>query len=239
MRPDGPTILAWLLTLVLIGASLFGAWMMTGENVEGLIALFERLEDRSLRRPFSTALAFAALFAFTTALTLPTATVLCVCAGYLFGTLTGTVVSMVGAVGGATITFVTVRFLAGERVRNFLLRGRTQGLVKLLERDAFFYLVTFRIVPVAPFFAINAAGALIRISARRYLIATAVGLLPITLVYASVGAGLGTLIEAGEVRGPAVLLEPRILLPLLAVIVVVGAGIYARRAVRRRRERRK
>jgi uncharacterized membrane protein YdjX (TVP38/TMEM64 family) len=118
------------------------------------------------------------------------------------------------------------------------MRGRTGNLVQLLERDAFFYLVAFRIVPVAPFFAINAAGALLRISTQRYLLATALGLTPITLIYASVGAGLETLIEAGAVRGPRVVMQPRVLLPLLALVLVLGAGLMTRRAVRRRRQRR-
>jgi uncharacterized membrane protein YdjX (TVP38/TMEM64 family) len=231
-------MLAWLVMVALVGASLFGAWMMTGENMDGLMALFERLEARSLHRPWSTALAFALLFTATTALTLPTATLLCVCAGYLFGTVTGTLVSVAGGIGGAGVTFLLVRFLGGERVRDFLMRGRTGNLVQLLERDAFFYLVAFRIVPVAPFFAINAAGALLRISTQRYLLATALGLTPITLIYASVGAGLETLIEAGAVRGPRVVMQPRVLLPLLALVLVLGAGLMTRRAVRRRRQRR-
>jgi uncharacterized membrane protein YdjX (TVP38/TMEM64 family) len=212
--------------------------MMTGENMDGLMALFERLDERSVRQPWSTAFAFVLLFVVTTALTLPTATLLCVCAGYLFGTLKGTLVALAGGIGGAAVTFLLVRFFAGQRVRDFLKRGRTGNLVAVLERDAFFYLVAFRIVPVAPFFAINAAGALLRTSTRRYLLATALGLAPITLIYASVGAGLETLIEAGSVRGPEILAQPRVLLPVLALGLVLVAGLVTRRAVRRRRRRR-
>ena len=238
MKPDRQTLLAWLVTVVLIAVTLVGAWFMTGENLDGLMALFERLEARSIDRPWSTALAFVLLFTITTALTLPTATLLCVCAGYLFGTLNGALVSVAGGVGGAAVTFLTVRFLAGERVRDVLMRGRTGGLVQVLERDAFFYLFAFRTVPVAPFFAINAAGALLRISTRRYLTATALGLAPITLIYASVGAGLETLVEAGRVSGPEVLARPRVFVPLLALIVAMAAGMLVRRAVQRRRQRR-
>lgn len=235
MKPDWPTLVAWLLMVVLIAASLVGAWILSGENVQGLIALFERLAERSVERPVSTALVFAAVFALTTALTLPTATLLCISAGYLFGIATATAVSLAGAIGGAAITFVVVRFLARERVRDYLLRGRTRGLIRMLERDAFFFLVVFRIVPVAPFFAINAAGALIRISPQRYLLATALGLTPITLIYVSVGAGLETLVEAGELGAVDVLGEPRIALPLLALAAVLVGGLLGRRAVRRRR----
>lgn len=237
MKPDRPTLLVWGLTALLIMATAVGAWMLSGENIDGLLALIERLEYRSEYRPASTALAFALIFALTTGLTLPTATLLCLAAGYLFGVVVGSVVSMAGALGGALVTFAGMRFIAGERVRNFLLRGRTRGLVHLLERDAFFYLLALRVVPVAPFFAINAAGAMIRISARRFLLATALGLTPLVLVYVSVGAGLETLLEAGRVSGPEVLLRPRLLVPLLALALVLVGGILARRIVLRRRRR--
>lgn len=238
MKPDRPTLLVWGLTTLLIGASAVGAWMLSGENIDGLLALIERLEYRGEVRPLSTAMVFVVIFALTTGLTLPTATLLCLAAGYLFGVVTGSIVSMAGALGGALITFAGMRFIAGERVRNFLLRGRTRGLVHLLERDAFFYLLALRVVPVAPFFAINAAGAMIRISARRFLLATALGLTPLVVVYVSVGAGLETLLEAGRVSGPEVLLRPRLLVPLLALLLALALGTLVRRIVLRRRRRR-
>lgn len=235
MKPDLPTLLAWGLTAVLAAASALGAWMLSGENIDGLLALIERLKYRSEFRPLSAAFVFAVIFALTSGLTLPTATILCLAAGYLFGVLTGTFVSIIGALGGALITFASMRFIAGERVRNFLLRGRGRSLVHLLERDAFFYLLALRVVPVAPFFAINAAGAMIRISTARFLLATALGLAPLVLVYVSVGAGLETLLEADRVDGMDVLLRPRVFLPLFALLLVLVLGILARRIVLRRR----
>ena len=237
LKPDRPTLLAWSLTVILLGASAAGAWMMSGKNVDGLLALLERLEYRSEFRPLATALIFGAIYALTTALTLPTATILSVAAGYLFGMLTGFLISMAGAMSGAMITFLGVRFAAGERIRGFLLRGRTYRLVHLLERNAFFYLIALRVVPVAPFFVINAAGAMIRISARRFALGTALGLAPILLVYASVGAGLETLIQSGRTGGPEMLLRPRILLPLLALAAALLLGMLGRLIFLRRRRR--
>lgn len=238
MKPDRPTLLVWGLTVLLVGATAVGAWVLSGENIDGLLALIERLEYRSEFRPLSTAAVFVLIFALTCGLTLPTATLLCLAAGYLFGVMTGSIVSMLGALGGALMTFAGMRFIAGERVRNFLLRGKTRSLVHLLERDAFFYLMALRVVPVAPFFAINAAGAMIRISTRRFLLATALGLTPLVLVYVSVGAGLETLLEGGRVNGTDVLLRPRVLVPLLALLLVLVIGVFARRMVLRRRRRR-
>ncbi|MDT8409777.1 MAG: VTT domain-containing protein [Wenzhouxiangellaceae bacterium] len=235
MKIDRKILMAWAVALVLVGASLVGGWLLAGESGQSWHELLGELENRSAHKPLATAALFIAAFALTTALTLPTATILCVAAGYVFGTLGGTLVSLAGALGGAMITFFSVRFLAGEKVRDFFLRGRSRHLIRLLERDSFFYLVVFRIVPVAPFFAINAAGAMIRISARRYLLATGLGLAPIVLIYSSVGAGIETVLQVGQASGPQILLQPQVFLPLLALITAVIGGMLARLAIQRRR----
>ena len=58
MIPDRPTLLVWGLTALLIGATALGAWMLSGENIDGLLALIERLNteansDRCLLPSFS------------------------------------------------------------------------------------------------------------------------------------------------------------------------------------------
>ncbi|MDX1625656.1 MAG: VTT domain-containing protein [Wenzhouxiangellaceae bacterium] len=235
MNPRARTHLAWSAALALVAVSVVAMLALFGSDGSGFLDLVEELERRVSRAPLLTALVFVVLFALTTALTLPTATLLCVCAGYLFGTAGGTLVSLIGALGGALMTFVSVRFLARDRVREFFLRGRGERIVSLLERDAFFYLMSLRIVPVAPFFAINAAGAMIRVTLKQFVVATTLGLVPLTAIYASVGASLDVLVEARAVSGPELLLEPRVALPLLALIAVFTAGWLWRRYLRRRR----
>ena len=74
--------------------------------------------------------------------------------------------------------------------------GRIAPLLAILERDATWYLVLLRVVPIAPFFIINAAAALTRISARHFHVATTAGLIPTTLIYASLGGGIGSVLQA-------------------------------------------
>nr|WP_240955986.1 VTT domain-containing protein [Wenzhouxiangella sp. XN79A] len=172
--------------------------------------------------------------AVTTCLTLPTATLLSLAGGFLFGALAGTLLSWVGAVTGAVLTFLMIRFIAGERLRGLLLRGRTRPLVELIERDALFYLTILRLVPVAPFFAINAAGATLRVRLPGFALATALGLLPLLAIYASIGAGAESLVELDRIDTSTVLARPELLLPLLGLASLLGFGWAMRRWLQRR-----
>lgn len=230
MRRDAG--LAWVLGTILVLASVIGIYLVVRDDGAALLELLGLLEHRVAEHPAQAMTVFMLIMVITTCLTLPTATLLCLSAGFLFGTATGAALSVASALGGATLTFLAIRFIAGERVREFFLRGRTESLLLLLERDAFFYLMALRIVPVAPFFAINAAGGMIRISLPRFMLATGLGLAPIMLVYASVGAGVESLVDANRVSGFELVTQPRVLLPLLALLILMGFGALARNWVR-------
>jgi uncharacterized membrane protein YdjX (TVP38/TMEM64 family) len=230
-RTDG---LAWITATAILAASTVGLYVLIRDDGRLLVEMLGLLEARIAAAPLQAMVAFVVLMAVTTCLTLPTATVLCLSGGYLFGAVPGALLSWIGATIGAVLTVLMIRFIAGERVREFFLRGRARRLIELLERDAFFYLMMLRIVPIAPFFAINAAGATIRIGLPRFTLATALGLLPILTVYAGVGAGVETLVEAHRIDPAAVLAQPRVLLPLLGLLALLCFGWAMRRWVQRR-----
>lgn len=226
--------LAWLLGLTLVLASVIGVYLIVRDDGAAVLELLRLLEFRVAEHPVQAMVAFMLIMMITTCLTLPTATLLCLSAGFLFGTATGAALSVASALGGAVLTFLAIRFIAGERVRDFFLRGRSERVLLLLERDAFFYLMALRIVPVAPFFAINAAGGMIRISLPRFMLATGLGLAPIMLVYASVGAGVESLVDANHVSGFELITQPRVMVPLLALLILLGFGAVTRTWMRAR-----
>ena len=57
----------------------------------------------------------------------------------------------------------------------------------------------------------NLAPALLGVPFGAYLAATALGILPASLVYAGVGRGLGSLLSANQELGASLLLEARVL----------------------------
>lgn len=186
-----------------------------------LIGGFESVIDRFY---WPGVIIYILAFAVLITLTLPMATVFTVTGGFLFGAGVGSAAALAAMTLGAMLTFGLMRMLKVREDSRFLRKGRARAAFELLDRNAVFYVALFRIVPVAPCFAINAGAAITRIDSGRFFIASLVGLAPSAVVYASVGSGLDSLLSAPEVMGPAILVQPRIVLPLLGMVVLIGVS---------------
>ena len=94
------------------------------------------------------------------------------------------------------------------------------------KADAFSYLLFLRLVPLFPFFVVNLVPAFFGVRLRPYVLATLIGIIPATFIFATFGAGLGDLLaENGQITLGDVL-SPRFLtalagLALLALLPVV------------------
>ena len=224
------------LTAGLIVGLVFIAAVLTlvGTGQQWLMDLLGLVEHGKREHLTAMILVYIATFAILATLTLPIGTLFCLAAGYLFGIATGFMAALAGALLAAVLTFMLVRHLGGVSIRQQLHSGRAAPWLRSLERDATWYLILLRIVPVAPFFAVNAAAAVTGIRLWHFILATAFGLLPITLVYAAVGAGLGSLVEARDMLGPELLLRPEIGLPLTGLVVIIVTSWLIRRQLRNR-----
>ena len=91
-----------------------------------------------------------------------------------------------------------------------------------------------RLVPLFPFFVVNLVPALLGVKLRVFVIGTFVGIIPGTLVYASVGAGLGELFDAGGSITPADVLSPEILVALVGLALLALLPVAYKSWMRRR-----
>jgi len=103
------------------------------------------------------------------------------------------------------------------------------------QENAFSYLLVLRLVPLFPFFVVNLVPAFLGVSLVTYVLGTFFGIIPGVVVFASVGAGLGSIFDAGEAFSASDILTPQILMALiglavLALIPVVYKKIKARSA---------
>jgi uncharacterized membrane protein YdjX (TVP38/TMEM64 family) len=141
-------------------------------------------------RNFTLALILAAtLFALSTALSLPIATILSLAIGLLFGRYLGTVVIAVSGTLGATILFIAARYIFADFLRPRV-AGSIGKLDAVLRRRGFVYLALLRIIPIVPFWFVNLASAFTGVDTRTYAGATLVGMIPITFIWASLGESL-------------------------------------------------
>lgn len=129
---------------------------------------------------------FAALYAGLT-LTPAPASVISIAAGVLFGLPVGFASVLVGALVGALTGFAVARLLGRDAVTR-VGGERIARLDALLARRGFLAVAGLRMVPVLPFSTLNLAFGLTGVGVRDYLLGTAVGILPATTAYVTIGA---------------------------------------------------
>ena len=167
----------------------------------------------------SAVVSFIVTYCLVTGLSLPGATILTLVGGFLFGSLWGTVFVNLGATSGATLAFLTARYL----LRGWVEQTFGQKLGPIQEgfaKNAFSYLVTLRLVPLFPFFLVNLVSGLTRVRLGTYVIATAMGIIPGSFVYAYAGRQLSTINSLKEIASPHVILAFT-LLGLLALVPIL------------------
>lgn len=177
-------------------------------------------------------LAFMGVYALATAVSFPGAVVLTLAGGYLFGTWVGGAATVLGATIGSILVFYVVQTSLGEALRA---KAEADGgaLKKVMDGvvdGAFGYILTLRLIPVAPFWLVNVAAALANAPLKAYALATLFGIMPATFIYSGIGAGIGAVISRGETPDLGVIFEPKVLLPLVALgLLSLGTTLYQRR----------
>jgi uncharacterized membrane protein YdjX (TVP38/TMEM64 family) len=165
---------------------------------------------------------YVAIYAAVVAASLPGGAVLTVTGGFLFGSVAGTLHVVVAATLGATLLFLIARTTFGDA-----LRAKAGPFLKKMEagfqENAFNYLLVLRLIPLFPFFIVNLVPAFLGVPLRTYALATFIGIIPGSFVYASVGAGLGSVFDQNAAFSPAGVLTPEIVVALvgLAVLAIV------------------
>lgn len=144
--------------------------------------------------------------------------------GVVAGFWTGVAVAFAGGLLAAIGAFALSRGLGRSAVLRLAGRrlSRADGLV---TDRSFLAVLTGRLLPVMPFVAVSYGAGLTGVRFLPYLLATAVGLVPSTLLQVGVGASAGFLVERVSLS---------VVVPTAAaVLVVAGAGATVLRHRRR------
>jgi uncharacterized membrane protein YdjX (TVP38/TMEM64 family) len=124
---------------------------------------------------------FFLIFAATTAVGFP-ALPFTVAGGAMFGHLLGSTLSWAAALTGTMLGYALARFVGRETARRWLAR-RAVGEA-LTQSTSFLTLLRLRLIPVVPLSVVNFAAGLARTRFSIYVAATAIGILPATVVFA-------------------------------------------------------
>jgi uncharacterized membrane protein YdjX (TVP38/TMEM64 family) len=178
-------------------------------------------------------LSFLGVYTLVVALSLPGAIWLTIIGGFLFGVAVGTICSVLAATLGACTVFLAARYLIADA-----LRARAGPGIRRMEagfrKHALSYLLTLRLVPLAPFWLVNLVPALLGVPFRTFLVGTAVGIIPGSIVYTLVGNGLGAVLDQGGTPNIDIIFEPAILAPILGLALLALSPVLYGHLKRRR-----
>jgi len=180
--------------------------------------------------------AFALAYAAGSVLALPVWP-LTVAAGIAWGTARGFAVALPASAAGAALAFIAGRtFLRGVVERRVATDPRLAALDDAVAEQGAPLVVLLRLSPLAPYNVVNYALSGTRLSLAGFVLASTIGMAPITFAWAWAGATFGSLEGIGgqAAQGPgAAALQWSGLAATVAVVLLLGRA--ARRALARRR----
>ena len=188
--PQGAHKTGRTLRLVLAAAAIalwFAAWRSL--DLATLLAFYGRALEIVEARPVVATLGFAALYMLAVVSSLPVATFLTLAGASLFGVAVAFPVTLLSATAGACIVLILARKLLYD-VSMRRLGPWFKRLSREFRADAASYLLLLRLAPIFPFFVVNLAAAVLGARLTTFAWTSLVGMLPGTLAYVLIGAGL-------------------------------------------------
>jgi pyruvate/2-oxoglutarate dehydrogenase complex dihydrolipoamide dehydrogenase (E3) component/uncharacterized membrane protein YdjX (TVP38/TMEM64 family) len=139
--------------------------------------------------PWRTAAVYFLAYVAVAGLSLPGAAVLTLFGGAVFGLWWGTLIVSFASSAGATLAFLSSRFLLRDWVQARF-GDKLKPVNDGVARDGAFYLFALRLVPAFPFFVINLLMGLTPIRTWTFYWVSQLGMLAGTLVYVYAGTQL-------------------------------------------------
>ncbi|WP_182032614.1 TVP38/TMEM64 family protein [Vibrio diabolicus] len=194
-------ILGLILAAIIIFLGVNFSQYLTLENAKAQQEALTTYIDQNF--VFSAAIYFFAYIAIT-AFSIPGAAVVTLLGAALFGFWTSLLLVSFASTMGATLAFLSSRYLLRDWVQNKF-GNKLIAINQGVEKDGAFYLFSLRLIPVFPFFLINLLMGLTPMSVGRFYLTSQVGMLPGTAVYLNAGTQLATIESLSGIISPAVL----------------------------------
>ncbi|MGR5547489.1 TVP38/TMEM64 family protein [Vibrio sp. DNB22_12_1] len=188
-----------LATVIFLGVSF--SQYLTLENAKAQQEALNTFINQNFA--FAAATYFFAYIAIT-AFSIPGATVVTLLGAALFGFWASLLLVSFASTIGATIAFLSSRYLLREWVQSKF-GNKLSAINHGVEKDGAFYLFSLRLIPVFPFFLINLLMGLTPMTVVRFYLTSQVGMLPGTAVYLNAGTQLATIDSLSGIMSPAVL----------------------------------
>ena len=213
-------LLAGLGVFFTSGANDLLTWLFIGKY-------YTAIKDFVADNQWLSYFGFLCAYTIAVAFSLPIASLLTLAGGAVLGWPALALVVVAATTGAGLV------FLAAQNVFADVLRRRAGTVFSRLEagflKSPFLYLLSLRLIPAAPFWAVNIVPAFTKMRLSQFLAATFLGIIPGTCIYTWIGRGFDHVLAAGETPNLAILTSPNVLIPLGGLGVLALIPIIVRR----------
>ena len=171
------------------------------------------------------------LFSIIWILLLGFATPLAIVAGFLFGKVYGTVISVFGFTIGCTFLYI----FANQYFKDLILEKLSKRISKFKEtfnKNEFFYFMIFRFAGGGgtPFAIQNLLPVIFNMKVKNYFFSTFIGLFPMVFILCAIGSGIEKIIEENINPSFLIMIQNReILFPILGFFAILMFSFILRK----------
>jgi len=186
-------------------------------NLETLKSQQVAIETYRGANPWLAVAIYFAAYVVMAMLSLPGAALMTLAGGAVFGLWWGLLIVSFASSLGATLAFLTARFLLRDWV-TARFGQRLETVDAGIKREGAFYLFTLRLVPVFPFFLVNLLFGLSAMRTLTFHWVSQLGMLAGTLVYVNAGTQLAQVDSLSGILSPGLIVSFTLLgfFPLIA-----------------------
>ena len=220
----GFTYLA-IVTAVIIAFFYYGAntFLSPSYLVENKKYIFE-LRDQNL---FIISLAYF-FFSIIWVFLMGFGTPLAIFAGFAFGTVLGSALSIFSFTIGATLLYIFANLYFKDLVEKYL-GSKYSGLKNNIQANELIYFFSLRVVPGIPFPIKNLLPVLFSMKIKNYFFATLFGEALPLIISISIFSGLSNAFESDKDLNLNLLFDPEIFFPLLALAMMSLIANYVKK----------
>lgn len=208
-----------LVATIILLATQFGQYLTLENAKQQQTLLSEYIDNNFLVAAVIYFVGYVAITAFS----IPGAAVVTLLGAALFGFFTSLLLVSFASTLGATLAFLSSRFLLRDWVQGKF-GSKLETINQGVEKDGAFYLFSLRLIPVFPFFLINLLMGLTPISTARFYLVSQLGMLPGTMVYLNAGTQLANINSLSGIVSPSVLAS----FVLLGLFPVIAKWVMSR-----------
>lgn len=190
-----------LLLLVFIAAAVFFSDQLTLEAFKNnKLFVAEFIAQNYV---LSVTLFFLSCIVFVNS-PVPFAAIIKMLSGFFFGFYMGAIYNIAATILACAVGFGISRY-AFKDLFERLYYDHLKKLESEIEENGFYYFLSLRLVMVVPYFLINILAGISRISFKKYLLSSALGVMPASFVYANGGNKLEHINSIDELFSPRVM----------------------------------